>query len=169
MYKWIYKWMNECRAASPMFHLKIQCMMCSSQGWILKASSSGEEEVSLDKRDRFCLFSFPSLSPWEQAPLRVASTMREYASWTKCSWAKGQQKPIGEKERALHSIIPPDFSHTHSSISLSHCRQGFWRRNERNRSDSWVRTWQRTQKHPPSCTKAHKERSRGIVIQAPVT
>lgn len=145
-------------------------MMCSSQGWILKASSSGEEEGNLDKKDRFCLFSFPSLSPWEQAPLRVApSTMREYASWTKCSWAKGQQKPIGEKERALHPIIPPDFSHTFSSIFLSHCSQDFWHRDERNRSDSRVRTWQRAQKHLPSCTKAHKERSRGTVTQAPVT
>lgn len=113
---------------------------------------------SLDNKDQFFLFSFPSLRIWEQALLRVAlSTMRQHGSWTKCSWvSRGHAE-----RRALHPIIPPNLSFTYSSFSPSHCSQGLWHRDERDRSDLRVQIWQRAQKHLPSCTKAHRKDPEG--------
>lgn len=115
-------------------------------------------EGSLDNKDQFFLFSFPSPRIWEQALLRVAI-------WELNKMLLGQQRPFWEKERALHPIIPPHLSLPYSSPS--HCSQGLWPGDERDRWDRRVQIWQRAQKHLPSCTKAHKERSRGTVTQAP--
>lgn len=156
--EWTNEWMNaELQALSSTLKYNAWCAVLRDEFWGGKGR--------LDNKDQFFLFSFPSLRIWEQALLRVApSAMRQYGSWTKCSWVS---RGHSERRRALHPIIPPNLSFTYSSFPPSPCGQGLWHRDGRARSDFRVQIWQRAQKHLPSCTKTHKERSRGTVTQAP--
>lgn len=100
------KQMQSCKSLIPYKNITMHDVQFSGM-------NSKEEEDSRDNKDQLCLFSPPSFSLWEQALLRVApTTMRQYSSWTKCSWAIGSAEAI---QREGKSSVPP-----HSSWFLSH-------------------------------------------------
>lgn len=143
---------------------KYQNVRCT----VLKVAS-GKEDGRLVSKDQSCLFSSPlTLRSLREQPLLRAlpSTMKQHPGCTKCSWAIRSAKTIQKRGKlwAPHSFR--FLCHTHSSPFLhSTAVKGFG--TGMKETDQTQGCGSGSGHRSISCTKAHKEGSRGSVTQAP--